>query len=212
MKTTKVLLLSATLLSLTACGGGDDGGNSDSISGTSSLESSAESDAAIKDFVRETNYPNNLGVFNSNLTDEEIADWDDTPVSSFINLDVSMVRFGVNTQIPIYYVSADGSNPPQDIIDGIAKIEASLGDIYTDFTLVTADLSVYKDPNYPDENRAITGDGAFDITEFNTRFGALFTHRVRVFTPLIILRTLKICVQMPQLGRMKATLLLKSIH
>ncbi len=76
---------------------------------------------------------------------------------------VGTVRFDTTSQIPLYYVSANGNLPPQQIILGFQKLEERLGNIFTDFTPVTADLSSYRDLTYPSENR---GNGTFDSASF----------------------------------------------
>jgi|GEM_PF-1869270 len=80
-----------------------------------------------------------------------------------------LVRFDTTAQIPLYYVSADGSQPPQQIIDGVASIEARLGDIFNDFTLLTDDLTEFRDAiSYPSENR---GNGSYAHDDFVTEHG-----------------------------------------
>ena len=77
---------------------------------------------------------------------------------------VGIVRFDTTAQIPLYYVSENGSLPPEEIVKAFQQLEARLGDIFTDFTPVMADLTVYRDPLYANENR---GNDTFNASEFN---------------------------------------------
>ncbi len=78
------------------------------------------------------------------------------------------VRFDTTSKIPLYYVSANGSAPSQQIIKGFQQLEARLGDIFTDFTPVSADLSIYRDLNFPSENR---GNDTFNSANFHATHG-----------------------------------------
>lgn len=79
-----------------------------------------------------------------------------------------IVRFDISSKIPLYYVSNDGSPAPQKIVKGVEKIEARLGDIFSDVQLLAEDLSPYRDTAYPNENR---GDGSYDETTFKNNHG-----------------------------------------
>lgn len=77
---------------------------------------------------------------------------------------VGIVRFDTTAQIPLYYVSENGSLPPEEIVKAYQQLEARLGDIFTDFIPVMADLTVYRDPLYTNQNR---GNDTFNASEFN---------------------------------------------
>ncbi len=55
------------------------------------------------------------------------------------------VRFDTTQPIPLYFVSANGAAAPAAISQAVSELESRLGDIFTDITPVTADLTEFRD-------------------------------------------------------------------
>ncbi|MGF1836525.1 hypothetical protein [Photobacterium sanguinicancri] len=146
MKKASILALSTLLL--TACGGdSDDKAKAESVD-----------DQKLLSLVQKTNYSTGFPPLFSDQM------WGSTFEQQGI------VRFDISDQIPLYYVSKDGSNPPAVIVNGIKAIEDRLGDIFTDFTLITEDLSVYRDNQNTQEN---VGNGTFSADTFKNSHGII---------------------------------------
>lgn len=78
------------------------------------------------------------------------------------------VRFDLQDPIPLYFVSANGSQPPFKITNAISIIEKQLGNIFSDFQLIAEDLTVFRDLNYPNEN---IGNYLYSEQSFKNRHG-----------------------------------------
>jgi len=141
----KTILVSVLAVVLTGCISEEESAGSGLDAPQKALES------MISDLVKESNYQPSYVQLTDSVT-----------LSAYNQVDT--VRFDTTSQIPLYYVSVNGSAPSQQIIQGFQKLEERLGNIFTDFTPVTADLSIYKDLAYPNENR---GNGTFDPANFN---------------------------------------------
>ncbi|UGA53482.1 hypothetical protein [Vibrio sp. VB16] len=142
----KTLLALITGLVISGC---DD----DSSSSSNSISKASESD--ISSLVEATNYTPSA----TTLTDSGT-------MSTYSQ--TGIVRFDTTAQIPLYYVSSNSSSAPDSIVTAFSNLEDRLGDIFTDITVITADLSVYRDTNYSNENR---GNGTFDASTFNSTYG-----------------------------------------
>ncbi|OEE83124.1 hypothetical protein A1OQ_19280 [Enterovibrio norvegicus FF-162] len=142
-KKASVLALSAVLIA--ACG--EDEAKTESVD-----------EQKLSSLVKQTNYSTNFPPLFSDVIWGSTLDQQGT------------VRFDAAEQIPLYYVSKDGSNPPAVISNAVNTIEARLGNIFSDFTLVTEDLSVYRDNSLAHEN---VGNGSFNANEFKNSHGIL---------------------------------------
>ncbi len=80
----------------------------------------------------------------------------------------SLVRFDTSKKIPLYYISADGGEPSNDIIESYQEIENIIGDVFEDFHTLRYDLTVFRDPNFPKQNR---GNGKFTSKNFYEELG-----------------------------------------
>ena len=145
MKTLARTFLSASIIALTACGGGDD--NAENLTTEQVLSLARNTNSANQ------NYPDSA-------TNELLMK---TPEAVTYYLGDGVLRWSTETQIPLYFVSIDGANPPQTLIDGVAQLESRLGDIFTDFKILTWDVQQYRDTNASDENM---GNGTFDKAFF----------------------------------------------
>lgn len=95
----------------------------------------------INNLVKQTNFSNGFPTLD---TDKQFG---------FAPLEQrGVVRFDTTSQIPLYYVSKNGNQPPQNVIDGVTRIESRLGDIFTDFMLISEDVSQYRDDGIPDQS------------------------------------------------------------
>lgn len=141
----KVSVLALSTLLLTACG--SDEAKTESVD-----------DQKLLSLVQKTNYSTGFPpLFSDNM-------WG----SAFEQR--GTVRFDISEQIPLYYVSKDGLHPPAVIVNGIKAIEDRLGNIFSDFTPITEDLSVYRDSNSPEEN---VGNDSFSAGDFKNRHGII---------------------------------------
>lgn len=143
----KASVLALTTVLLTACGGSDDKEKTESVD-----------DQKLLSLVKETNFSTNFPPLFSDRI------WGSTFEQH------GTVRFDISEQIPLYYVSKDGSNPPAAIVNGIKAIEDRIGNIFTDFTLITEDLSVYRDNHKPEEN---VGNNSFSADTFKNNHGII---------------------------------------
>lgn len=139
----------ATAILLFGC----DDSNSDSNSNQNTDEFKA-AESAIAGLVSDTNSPTNAWLLENGTY-------------NFFS-QTGTVRFDTTSQIPLYYVSSSGSDAPTSIKTAYSNLEARLGDIFTDITPVAADLSVYRDTSYTNENR---GNNTFDADSFNSAHG-----------------------------------------
>lgn len=139
LKITSAIIPLALTIGLVGCGSSDD---DDKTADTSEIPA----------LVKRTN-------FDATVVYREMSDY---------SQQTALVRFDTSSQIPIYYVSTDGSNPPASIENGVKVIEQRLGDIFTDFNLITDDVSVFKDGANSSEN---VGNGTYDPTAFKLKHG-----------------------------------------
>lgn len=142
-----LLALASSAVFLAGCGGGDEGANSASFSGVE-----------FTNLVKKTNFSQGFPGLYSDYLYGKTLDQNGT------------VRFDTSSQIPLYYVSATGANPPAEITKAVDHIESRLGDIFTDFQLLTEDLSVYRDTAYPNENR---GNSLYSEASFKNNHGII---------------------------------------
>ncbi|PMN68318.1 hypothetical protein [Enterovibrio norvegicus] len=132
-----VLALSAFLLA--ACGSDDEAKNE------------SVDDSKLLSLVKQTNYSTGFPpLFTDRVWGNELVQQ-------------GTVRFDTDTQIPLYYVSKDGSAPPPSIANAVTTIEARLGDVFSDVQLVTEDLGVYRNHGIANQN---VGNGTYNEDSF----------------------------------------------
>ena len=124
----------STALLLAACKGGGSGSDGSFVS------QDTLSDDEIRALVRETNYhPDYVAFDKQKCQDTECAQ-------------EGVIRFSKESLIPVYFISADGSEPDSDIVGAIQRIEDKLGSVFEPIQVKTADLTQFRDSSRPDEN------------------------------------------------------------
>lgn len=145
-------LLGTTVL-MAGCGSSDDGKSNSSTKSVSNSE--------LITFIQSTNVSQGTPYLHNSSRN---------PLFAGNEKQERTIRFDTAGKIPLYYVSVDGSQPPAKISNAITTIESRLGDIFADFTLITEDLSVFRDDSRSSEN---VGNGKYDEAAFKARHGII---------------------------------------
>lgn len=132
---------------LAGCGGGDGGSAPTTVGGDE-----------FASLVKETNFVQGFPSLYSDYLDGQKLVQNGT------------VRFDTTNQIPLYYVSLEGTQPPTAVVEAVNQIESRLGNIFTDFHLLTDDLSGYRDLSFPTENR---GNYTYSEASFKNAHGII---------------------------------------